>query len=108
MIDLNPNLRLDRTGVIHVGHAGVSLDALVEAHQKGAPSDAILARYPGLTETELQAALDYHLAQGGEGLPRGPEQRDAHWRKWNATLEDDMGTDTAAERADRRKPRPDL
>ena len=94
MSDQITPLTLDHTGTIRVGRAKIPLDDLVQAHQKGVSSEGILARFPGLTTTELHAALDYHLSQGSDAVPRGPEQRDAHWRKWNASLEDDMGTDT--------------
>jgi uncharacterized protein (DUF433 family) len=87
-------LRLNSHGVLTVGGADVPLDKIVQAHRQGHDDVAILARFPGMTAEELQAALDYHIAQGGEAPPRGPEQRDANWQKWNATLEEDLGTDT--------------
>ena len=91
---MNSRLRLDESGVVHVGATGVPLDDLVSAHQKGASADSILARFPGLTKYDLQAAMDYHLEQVSGAPPIGPEQRDAKWRKWDATLADDLGTDT--------------
>ncbi|HET6248111.1 MAG TPA: DUF433 domain-containing protein [Tepidisphaeraceae bacterium] len=89
-----PHLEMDPAGSIHVGKTRVPLDVIVEAHQKGASAESILARFPGLTPSELQAALDYNLMHGSDTPPRGPEQRDANWRKWDATLAEDMGTDT--------------
>lgn len=94
MLNKVPVVRIDETGVMRVGAAGVSLDEIVASQSKGGSIDAILARFPSLTREELQAALDFHAAEGPDVVPRRPEQRDAHWRRWNATIKEDLGTDT--------------
>jgi hypothetical protein len=87
-------MHLDEAGVMRVGKGRVRLDDIVDAYSKKHPLDAILARFPSLTELELKAALDHHLADETGGVPRGPHQRDADWRRWNATLAEDLATDT--------------
>ena len=47
-----------------------------------------------MTKHELKAAIDHHLSDGSGSVPRGPHERDADWRRWNATLAEDLATDT--------------
>jgi uncharacterized protein DUF433 len=89
-----PLVRLDENGVVFVGDHKVSMDDINASHSKGSSMESMLARFPDLTREELQAALDYHAAAGADFVPRGPQQRDADWRRWNATLAEDLGTDT--------------
>jgi len=93
MSDPSAVIRIDAAGVLRVGRAGVPLDEIVSSHLAGHPAAAILGRFPQLTQTELQAALDYHLHED-DARTHGENYRDANWRKWDATLEEDTGTDT--------------
>jgi uncharacterized protein (DUF433 family) len=93
MTDTSDIIRIDKAGVLRVGRAGVPLDEIVSSHLAGHPAIAILGRFPSLTEPELRAALDYHLRED-DGVPRGEHHRDSNWRRWDATLEEDLGTDT--------------
>lgn len=90
----HPALHLDSSGKVRVGKADIPLDDILDAHQKGVKGEQLLARFRNLSGEELQAALDYHLEQEAGAVAHLPEQRDAHWQKWNATLADDLGTDT--------------
>jgi uncharacterized protein (DUF433 family) len=86
------HIRVDEAGIIRIGQSGVALDEIISAHRKGHPVNAILARFPSLTEQEVNSAIAYHLEEAE--APRGPQQRDAQWRRWNATTAEDNGTDT--------------
>src|SRR5690349_7304964 len=85
---------LDEAGVVRIGKGGVPLEEIVGSHQKGNSTKAVLARYPSLTAEELQAGLDYYAANSSETVPRGPQRRDEQWQRWNATVQEDNGTDT--------------
>ena len=79
-------IHLDEDGVMRVGKGQVRFDDIVDAYSNKHPPDAILARFPSMTKHELKAAIDHHLSDGSGSVPRGPHERDADWRRWNATL----------------------
>jgi uncharacterized protein (DUF433 family) len=85
-------IHMDESGALCVGAGGVPFDAIIASHRAGHPAAAILSRFPKLTSAELEAALHYHLHEDDVG--HGEHHRDTNWRRWDATLEDDMGTDT--------------
>ena len=94
MADQKPaNVHVDECGIVRVGGAGVPLEEIATSYQKGHSLDAILARFPALTREELRTALAQAPAAHTDGVPRGPQQRDAQWKRWNATLAEDTGTD---------------
>ena len=83
MTDKTPLVRLDSTGVMHVGRGSVPLEAIVASYRNGNSLEAIIARYPPLTREELEAALEYDIESDSGGYCRGPQQRETRLRPWD-------------------------
>ena len=95
MHDAQVMIRLDDTGVVRVGHAGVPLDEIVKVATFGNSQDTVFARFPMLSREEIKTAIAYNQLDA-DSERRGPRQRDVDWRRWRQTAAEELGTDLGA------------
>ena len=54
-------LRLDSYGTIRVGRSRVTLDTVIEAHQRGVSPEEIARQFPAVTLAEVYGTIAYYL-----------------------------------------------
>lgn len=54
-------LRLDGQGTIRVGRSRVTLDTVIEAHQRGISPEEIARQFPAVTLAEIYGTIAYYL-----------------------------------------------
>lgn len=89
---------LDSSGHLRIGKANILLDDVVAYHRSNPRLEALIDRFPQLTEEELVAASEYFNSEGNDLPPHSSNARDSQWQRWNTVAAQEMGTDLPTER----------
>lgn len=92
MHDSNAMIRLDDTGTVRVGQAGVPLDDVIGFYRPGHTPQLVQGRFPMLSADDIAAAVAFHEADADDEAP-GPRQRDVEWRRGHQAVTQPMGED---------------
>jgi len=86
MADSSEIIRTDPYGVMRIADTRISLDSVVTAFLQGHSPATIQEQYPGLTQAQVNGAIDYFLAHRSEVEEYLTRQAEV-WRRLRAEAE---------------------
>jgi uncharacterized protein (DUF433 family) len=79
-------IQTDSYGVLRVANTRISLDSVVAGFLQGHSAATIQQQYPGLSQEQVQRAIDYYL-QHREQIDEYLQRQEEQWRRLRAESE---------------------